>query len=407
MKTALRTTLLICLALVPTAVFADGGTLARFTIDSEQDRILAWASDDWLSSEERASMRLGGSEEEDVFVFDPIADPPIRFLVTSSEPRAFYCDLNDDGTFQEEEIFRTRSTRWMRDFSAVRFPYRVREGVAPLSVDLYGYFDRGKCHLRVSSVNEAYRGRVRFAGTDYEARLVFISPFPARDLVNEIIILDTSGDGTFDSFADHWLAADGVLTFEGRLWTAATVFSGATAEVTIAPYAGSTGKLAITGEGIHRAHLRLEPRGVQGLSAGRAFPVCLPRRGEPVFELPPGACEAFEAWLDPGDASGVLYHFDGVGKDGAPGATAEIAAGESASMPLGGPLEDGAVPYVQPLERNIRVEYVNCKNAAGIEYEAVKSTDPWPGRSSPENGPPYEVRTADGRLVASGTFDYG
>jgi hypothetical protein len=126
-----------------------------------------------------------------------------------------------------------------------------------------------------------------------------------------------------------------------------------------------------------------------------------------VYELPPGFCTVFEAWLKPKNDSAVLYHGevpDGVEVNSA---SARIAAGETAAIKAGGPLASSISTQSGRFSREIFLKYGDSADAGGLIYQAVVASGANAGFSNASQGPPYEVHTADGRLIASGNFDYG
>jgi hypothetical protein len=395
--------------LLPVSACADGGTLLRQPIPERQLVLDSWTAQVSFTSEEKASMEIpGATGETDVFVVDTSGDPPLRFYVTPEERLRLLFDSNRDGEIQAGEVHESDDAYSFLDLEDFEIPYPVRESVPSLRVGFYAYTHEGGAGIYIHSVREWYRGKVRIDEKEYEACLFFRFPVPDPDICNEAVILDTDGDGLFNPFRDRWMAAEGIASFDNRLWVASTVFSGSSAEFAVEPYSGPLGRIRFTGKGVDRVHIWLTAKGVPALSSGKAAPVCLPAASESAYEIPPGFCRVDEVWLRPEKDSSVLYYCDPPVSGEIPGATANVVADGTASVAVGGPLTDSVMARRYGiLSRFLVLDYQNCTNPAGFSFEAVVSSGPWAGFRTPEEGPPYEIHTAAGRLIDSGNFDYG
>jgi len=388
--------------------FADGGILTREPIPEKGQVLSSWVERGHPDFEQRATLSLPDSGEEvDVFVLRTDGDSPPFLYVSAEDATRVFSDLNGDGVIQADEIHEDPGESPGFQWEDFDLPYPARDSIGSVRVGMYGWIFDGACRVGTTTVKDWYRGKVRIDGKDYEASLVFRTPLPKSGIVNEVVILDTDGDGVFQPFLDQWVASEGIAYFNERLWTASTVFSGSEAELTIRPYTGPTGKIEFTGKGVNQVHVLASAEGVPGLPEGIAVPVRLPARDDAVYELPPGACSVFETWLEPEKVSEILYHGEVPDGGAMKGATAALVAGGTASMAIGGPLTSEIATYHERFSREFYLQHKGCTNPGGLTFYAVVRSGTDAGFTHPRPGPPYEVHTSDGRLVASGNLDYG
>lgn len=408
--------LLILLLLGSTASFGDGGILELRTLAPVEGAPQLWVLENsHLSSRQKASVPLAGGKPEDVYVLESQGRASIRLLINQSGPQRIACDLDGDGSFSEAEI--QTATREYSHWSSPRLslPYSMRLGIPPIVMETYCWTYDEECRLYVESILSYFEGRITLRSVEYAARLVFRSPFPDGTLINEAVILDQNGDGKFDSFTDPWFSSDGIAWLVDSLWVARTTFRGATAEVSLEPYHGPTGRLRIEGQGFHRLHLRMGPDRETGLPLELAYELCLPHGEKDEFTLPIGECSAGNAWLRAATGPWIYYRFENPRVWTAPSklpvkdvpqiARTRITRDGVASLNLGGPLTDRAKVTVEPFSNRVRLEYEGCTNPAGLEYAAVTSREM--GTRTPDVGPPFEIRNRRGLVVTSGNFDYG
>jgi hypothetical protein len=378
--------------------FADGGVL-----EFHADRSMRSSGPCPNGIARRAMMRLDGNAPEEVLVVEANSDPPLLVAASVSEPFRLFCDRNLDGECQPEELFEanagaTARNRWFMD---VGFPVRLGESAltlsANLSVDIYSPQIR---FVDLTEIKGCYEGPLRIGDTEIPSRLIF-DPLGSLEAdrqfeVERTIVLDTNGDGDFDRLKDPWIAPNGVGWFEGELWSVRTVFTDATAEVSIAPYDGPTGRVEIEGEGIRRFHLRVSSATAP---ATQREHLCLTGWGGMTYSLPIDNYTVSKTWLRSDTLPKLHFRNDESG---------HLRVSESATMEanLGGPLEiNVSANRLAALFGLVLLDCENCKNASGLTYRRTgPDGDPAELRAP---APSFEIRDSQGIVVVTDQFEYG
>jgi hypothetical protein len=396
MRTHIVLVLFLILGFTVTSFGADGGTLHLSTVPWDQSNPGWKIENATLNSGRAATIALGTYGAQDVHVFEPEEGPPIRILVTNSKPHRIACDVNGNGIYEDDEIV-TEHGR----LESVRVPYPLRDTVPSVTavVNVMWYFRTWE--LTVERITNVYQGKITLRDREYPAQLVFRSAFPTGDVVNEAIILDSNGNGSFSPADDTWFSSEGIAYLEGSLWTVQTTFHNEKADVDLAPYSGPTGRLEIDGKGIHWLSVRKETGDETAEITKKAFDIRLPGKEGSTFALPPGDYEVAKVWLKPEKSRNVYYRSTDMEKP----LEATVTAGATASIPAGGPLRGKVKLGPRFLSRNVSFDYKGCGNDAGIEFESLIPTRN--ALVQPNEPPSFEVVDAAGQVAASGSFDYG
>jgi hypothetical protein len=304
--------------------------------------------------------------------------------------------VNGDGEYQPDEIYSAAEA-----CDNVRLPYPVRDDLPFIVVEIWpsSFFRHWQIHVtRISSV---YQGKLTFGGNECTARLVFRSPFPKGDVVNEVVILNTQEDGIFDPLTDEWFSSEGIGVLDGDPWIVSTTFTEDRAEVALTPYTGPTGHLNIEGEGLHRLSLRMLPGEDPIASEDKAFEMCLPSLGDKGQALPGGSYQVAEVLLRSERMKSLFYHSEMAD----PPVEVEVVPGATTSLAAGGPLKGKVTVEQSFLSNTVNLEFEGCVNQAGIEFEPASLMK---GILLPPNEEPlFDIRDVEGNTLRSGKFDYG
>ncbi|MFH1740069.1 MAG: hypothetical protein ABIH23_13755 [bacterium] len=401
MRRAKQFLLIFLLFAGSTSVFGDGGVLT-YCPQLPDKEYYHWPIDCYsLSSTQKASMRLDQETDEDGYVLESEGIRPSRIFATESDPVRLFYDANDNGEAESGEIYEADQNLYdSAYFSNVSFNVRVGDVTQCVVVDFACHTYRGKRReLIVSGIRSCYEGTITLEGAEYPARLIFRSPFPSEAKVNEIIVLDTNDDGSFEHFHDLWFTGQGYAYLNGRPWTVESVLSEETAEVTLIPHSGRTGQLRIEGEGLERLYLETSARPTDGFPS--SYEINLPPRDDGTYILPRGNYQIKNVWLRPGKEEDQLYQIYLSGIDRPRKTFADIHSSTPEILSLGGPLKDGIKVHALSLIGTVRLDYEACKNEAGYEYRLDG------GEFESYGAPSWQILNSDDVVVDSGTFEYG
>jgi len=354
---------------------------------------------------------LDRDTSEDVVTFTGYRSS-LRLIVSRSEPYRLFCDLDGDSGAQPDELYSVTGPPVFRN---VAISLGVGDTRQTVLADIVAHMMDEYSSLSVERILSCYVGTLSIGGIDYAARIDFRSLFPQPAKVNEVVLVDTDGDGSLDPILDGWLLSRGIGSLKGSLWTVDTKFTGAQAEVSLEPYSEPTGTLEVNGEGIHQVRVSLASRGHPGASIQT---LCFPGTENGNYQLPAGEWRATEVWLRSPVIPDIFYCWESpsyLEEYQLPsGAGFRIQPARTASVHLGGPLFAGVHVSQRRacLSGRVHVEFDSCENAEGLDFRPVRygKTGSETVSQLPSYGstpPLFEIRDRRGQTVASGSFEYG
>jgi len=393
----MRTTALFLVFLILSALDAsagDGGTL-RFDLEGRGSQPNFWPLVSLPFQRPRtAEMQLGGSEPESVWVFQY---PSIQFVFSRGGSKQLFVDLDGNGKCDPGELHNpSESTPYNRNYRNLPLPVRLGNIVLTLHADAQTYGDISWFYIE--RCLSCFKGELEIDGQRWPAQLEFRALYPEVGDPEAIVVLDANRDGMFDPFVDPWLADRGVGLWQGRLVTTETLYSETEARVSIVPYEGPTGVLAIEGEGFYRMHLK----STRGQST---YCICIAGIDGSTCLLPQGTHALDLIWLNPGldSMKGQVCQWDSYLSRG-PRAI-HIDASHVESLRAGGPLTDTLKVSPNWMRGSVSLDYQGLRNPSGFAYGLVYE-DP-SRRNSRPTAPSVEILDRKGNVLRTGQFEYG
>jgi hypothetical protein len=348
----MRTTVPLLAILILSALdvsAGDGGTL-RFDPEGRGSQPNFWPLVSLPSQRPRtAEMQLGGSGPESVWVFQY---PSIQFVFSRGDSKQLFVDLDGNGQCDPGELHNpSESTPYNRNYRNLPLPVRLGNAVLILRADAQTYGDISWFY--VERCLSCFQGELEIAGQRWPAQLEFRAIYSVAGDPQAIIVLDANRDGVFDPFNDPWLADRGVGLWQGRLVTVETLYSETEARVSIVPYEGPSGVLAIEGEGFDRMHL-ISTRGQS------AYWICIDGIEDSTCLLPQGTHTIDLIWLNPGldSMKGQVCQWDSNLSQG-PRAI-HIDSSHVESLRAGGPLTHTVQVSPRGMSGKVNLDYGDC-----------------------------------------------
>ncbi len=387
--------LLSLFAFAATLVNGDGGTLQFVENDGTVQIHARPLRNTSYQSQRSANVRLEDESNVQAHLWEiPTGDRTLKLLSTTKPPYRFACDRNGDGEYGTEDISVSHSAS-MGHYTSVGVPVTLGDGVRLCRMDVY-VTGRGRNRsLIVMRVRSSHAGDIVVGGERYAARLVFRNGVPSDRYGGGMLILDANRDGRFDHFTDPWFSSHGVAYLRDALWNVNTTFSENHAHISIEPYSGPTGAIHVDGEGLRRLYLSLD-------SDAGSYDICLPQREDQMYTVPlgAGAARVSDAWIQAGTSTNPLFQL-ALDSSLRP---VSIRENGTSILEIGGRLQAKLRVRSNPFLGRVTLDYKGCI-ARGLKYNAVDPGHPDGGLNPP--APWWEVRDAEGNVVATGQFEYG
>ncbi len=399
----------------PLCALGDGGRLTFSESISSSTQIVLPLRRSRLYSSKQAAFQLDGDVPVPGYYITKDDDALIQMFVSKENPNRLFSDLNRDAQCQSNELFTPvesvppYNTYDSYLFDSARTLIQAGDCIVTIQIRAVVINYSDFVTLYIDRIYSHYKGSLQIDGKDYPAVLAFQSPSPTDKKNNEIIILDTNGDGIYDRNVDQWFSSQGFAYIDSAPWSVKTLFTQGEAQVTLEPYTGPVGTVKIEGEGVQRFTLsrRKEvdseiPQHSIGL------------KGEPglSYMLPAGIYDVREAWLQsinqPGDIVFKLHdEYNNYGLDEySSGFKAQyfksVDPGETTVFHLGGPLKETIEANAPPLSMEVNVEYRYFENKDGLIFDILKINDP--AAEYPYSNPPFFIADQNKRIIASNQF---
>jgi hypothetical protein len=381
----------------------DGGTL-RFVETVE--KWSGWRlSDNSLDQGELVQVRLGqDADTVRAYTLGLEATAPLRIVATLDPPYRLAMDYDGDGQYEDSEVYTTaREGLEFGDFPGVRLPLRIGNATKEIRVYAQTYFwPKGSpARVYVSDIHGRYEGRMMVGGRTYQSRIVFRSPFPDKETVNEYVVLDANANGEFENVGDPWFSAQGVGYVNGRLYAAKTVFHENTAEVDLIPYNGPTGTLSWAGSGFESCLVTFDIHDPpHGTRTGSKW-LMLTANEDNRHVVPTGSFTVDSLSLRDSTLPEELNRFFLLScEDHSISVCGRVESGESLILPVGGPVIARARVEVDQEEGTVTIWDNWYEDRYGHEYR---------GGYSFKGGmqPGFSILDKKGATVFEGTFNWG
>lgn len=339
-------------------------------------------------------MQLRGSDPEPVWIFQY---PSIQFVFSRDGSKQLFVDLDGNGKCDPGELHRpSESTPYNRNYRNIPLPVRLGNVVLSIRADAQAYGDISWFYIE--RCLSCFQGELEIAGQRWPAQLEFRAIYPVAGDPQAIIILDANRDGVFDPFVDPWLADRGVGLWQKRLVAVETLYSETEARISIVPYEGPSGVLAIEGEGFDRMHL-ISTRGEN------TYWICIEEIEDSTCLLPQGTHTIDLIWLNPGldSMKGQVCQWDSYLSQGL--RAIPIDASHVESLRAGGPLTHTVEVSPSWMRGAVNLDYRGLRNPSGFAYGLVYE-DP-SRRNSRPTAPSVEILDRKGNVLRTGQFEYG
>ena len=396
---------LICFTCMATFAhgLGGGGTLK---FDNGDEAETSWYLEDKaLNQGEVTTLELvPGEVPAQVYSFVHEPTTPVKFVATMEQPFRLAVDSNNNSHFEANEIYSTsRKEVDFGVFPSVVFPLRIGDTTKEVQIEAHTYFNLKFDHheVYICKILARYKGEISVGGYTYEAKIQFRSPFPAKGVINEKVILDTNADGKCEEIGDAFFPAQGIGWIDGHLYVVQTLFHGEEAQVTLVPYNAPTGGIEFAGTGFEVCQVKAEIWDLpQGIKEHR-HRLYLTKREDNQYELPTGRMTINQLYLKDPTLPDELNRFSWLScKEKSSPISKVVEEGKTLTLPFGGPLTARAEVGIQEKEGYLRIGDYWYQDQFGHEYRGGYSY-----RGSTQPG--FRIKDQQGLVLYEGEFNAG
>ncbi len=389
--------------------FCDGGTLQFFNPSNPESYEPPWPVEDPVHPIDKRMMEMRELNETGYLLERESNNNKVLVFISETSNKV-YSDMNQDGLFQKEEIvsYIVKNYASPSENSFFLPLSQKKHYVLPLPLEL-GKTNQTifvlmkfttksrRAYFEFPKILSHYRGEIAIGGESYPACLVFRTPFPYSFNNNEIIIIDSNRDGSFDRLDDAWFSSQGIAYFKDSPWMVSTAYENDDARIAISPYQGPAGSLKMEGTHIFQTILQCDGQNEED-SRYFFYPISLPIKNDPVYLLPVGNYSVTQIWLKSNDSRDVFYQGQNLNLP------VEIVSNQETIHTLGNPMKLHLTVSSYHLGF-VSLKYKDIENSDHVKFTPISRQDLKYGNL--RSNPRLEIRNNKGTIVAQGILRPG